>query len=99
MPENRKGESHDPTLAEKVAHVRAAKQTRDHGCHWPGCPERVPPAKWGCIRHWRKIPLYLRRKIWDAYRPGQETTMTPSREYVAAAREVRRWIEEHYPTE
>lgn len=76
----------------KYDHVRAAKQTRQHHCHWPGCVRQVPPAMWGCRPHWYALPTTLRNKVWAAYRPGQEETMTPSREYIAAAREVQAWI-------
>lgn len=76
----------------KVAHVLAARQTRRHHCHWPGCTEQVPPAKWGCLKHWRRLPKELQDRIWRAYRPGQEDTQTPSREYVEAARAVQHWI-------
>lgn len=49
---------------------------------------------WGCKEHWYALPAELRAKIWRTYRPGQEKSMTPSREYVAAAREVQEWIEQ-----
>ncbi len=62
-----------------------------HHCHWPGCRKEVPPKLWGCKRHWFMLPLYLRNKIWAAYRPGQEITKDPSPEYLAAAGEVRQW--------
>ena len=84
---------------EKVAYVKSQGQTRDHHCHWPGCGAQVPPAMWGCLRHWKRIPKHLRDRIWDAFRPGQETNRTPSREYVRAAREVQNWIAENYPEE
>ncbi len=79
----------------KVAYVKKQPQLREHHCHWPGCGKQVPPAMWGCYYHWMKLPKYLRDKIWAAFRPGQEVTMTPSREYVEVAREVQKWIEEH----
>lgn len=63
-----------------------------HACHWPGCERKVPAAVWGCREHWYSLPLDLRRKIWAAFKPGQEETKTPSREYVAVAREVQEWI-------
>lgn len=88
-----------PTKAEKVAYVLKGKQTREHACHWPGCGKQCPPAMWGCYRCWMKLPKYLRDKIWQAYQPGQEVTMTPSREYVRVANEVEEWIRENYPTE
>ena len=80
------------TVKAKADHVRAARQTRTHECHWPGCEVQVPPAKWGCQRHWYRLPMALRNRIWRTYRIGQEDTQTPSREYVAVAREVQEWI-------
>jgi len=79
-------------IADKIRHVKRAGQTRDHTCHWPDCDAQVPPAKWGCSKHWFKLPKHLRDKIWATYRPGQEVTMTPSREYLEAANEVQAWI-------
>ena len=80
------------TIKAKADHVRAARQTRTHECHWPGCEVQVPPAKWGCQRHWYRLPMALRNRIWRTYQIGQEDTLTPSREYVAVAREVQEWI-------
>ena len=68
-----------------------------HTCHWPGCERAVPPKMWGCQRHWYMLPKALRSKILAAYVPGQEITETPSAEYVEVAREVQRWINDHYP--
>jgi len=80
---------------DKADYVRAQKQNRAHTCHWPGCSMQVPPAMWGCKRHWYMLPKYLRDKIWDAYRPGQEIDMRPSKEYLAVADEVQQWIVEN----
>lgn len=82
------------SVARKAEYVRreATKGAGNHRCHWPGCNELVPPAMWGCKRHWFMLPYVLRSKIWCAYRPGQEVSKTPSREYIAAAREVQEWI-------
>ncbi len=85
------------TKADKVRHVKRAGQTRDHACHWPGCAVQVPPAKWGCYPHWMRLPKALRDAIWAAYRPGQETTLSPSRLYVRAALAVQRWIRDNHP--
>ena len=82
----------DNDIGAKVAHVKQAGQTRGHTCHWPGCHKQVPPAMWGCATHWYKLPTHLRDRIWRSYQVGQETTLTPSREYVAAARDVQAWI-------
>lgn len=79
----------------KKGYVRRQKQTRDHHCHWPDCPKQVPPAMWGCFKHWMQLPQFLRKKIWVAYRPGQEVNGTPSDEYLAVALEVQEWIQRH----
>lgn len=82
----------DPELDAKKNHVRRAKQKRLHHCHWIGCQTQVPPAKWGCFKHWMMLPKRLRDKIWATYRVGQEDNWTPSREYVRVAQEVQLWI-------
>ena len=79
-------------MSEKAAYVKSQKQTRDHTCHWPGCERQVPPAMWGCKEHWFKLPKLLRLAIWAAYEPGQEVNMTPSDEYLEAAKAVQEWI-------
>lgn len=79
-------------IGAKVDHVRRAGQTRSHGCHWPGCERQVPPAMWGCSKHWYALPAELRGRIWRAYRAGQEEDGRPSREYLAAAHEIQEWI-------
>lgn len=84
------------TISQKVEHVRRAGQARDHECHWPGCNKQVPPAMWGCKKHWFMLPQAMRNRIWRAYRPGQEVDGSPSREYVDAARDVQRWIKTNY---
>ena len=78
----------------KADYVRreARKGAGGHHCHWPGCYAAVPPAMWGCKRHWFALPKGLRDKVWRTYRPGQEITKTPSKEYIAVAREVQDWI-------
>jgi len=86
-------------IGAKVAYVKRQRQTRDHHCHWPACPEQVPPAKWGCLKHWRMLPKWLRDLIWNTFRPGQEVSLTPSKEYLAVAREVQAWIVANHPPE
>lgn len=85
------------TRGEKVAHVLRAGQTRKHHCHWPGCTQQVPPAKWSCRPHWYALPRYLRNKIWDAYEIAQEVSMTPSNEYLDVMHEVQAWIAANSP--
>jgi hypothetical protein len=82
-------------VSDKVAYVKAQPQTRNHGCHWPGCTKQVPPAMWGCRPHWYRIPAELRGRIWRAYSPGQEVTMRPSESYLEAADAVQAWIKQH----
>lgn len=74
-----------------VAEARKG-QAGKHHCHWPGCERIVPPAFWGCRKHWGELPYALRQRIWATYQPGQEVSKTPSREYVEAARAVQEWI-------
>lgn len=85
----------------KVDHVKHARDTNlppyNHYCHWSGCNTQVPPAMWGCYRHWMMLPKYLRNKVWAAYQPGQEITKRVSREYLEVAREVQEWIFANYP--
>jgi hypothetical protein len=79
----------------KADYVRRQRQDRNHECHWPACEVQVPPAMWGCKRHWFMLPKRLRDKVWDAYVPGQERRMDPSDKYLAVAREVQDWIADH----
>ena len=86
-----------PAIGEKVAYILGARQTRSHECHWPGCVNQVPPAMFMCRSHWFSLPKPLRQRIWAAYRRGQEETMDPSAEYIAAAHAAQDWIAETYP--
>ena len=78
----------------KADYVRSQPADSRHTCHWPGCEKIVSPAMWGCKQHWFKLPARLRAKIWRHFRPGQEISKTPSREYIDAANEVQAWIRE-----
>lgn len=79
-------------MTSKVDHVKHAQQTRPHTCHWPGCTKQVSPAMWGCAAHWFKLPMSLRSRIWETYRPEQEKDMKPSAEYLKTAQDVQHWI-------
>ena len=83
------------TTADKIRYVLSQGQTRDHECHWPGCVAQCPPAMWGCREHWMRLPKYLRDRIWAAYDPGQERTMTPSKDYMQVAHDVQEWIKKY----
>lgn len=83
--------------ADKVAHVKGSGQTRDHHCHWPGCTQQVPPARWGCPSHWFMLPPFHRKAIWDAYKIGQENNMDlVSRKYADAVGRAQMWILDNY---
>lgn len=66
-----------------------------HFCYWPGCQTPTSPKMWGCKVHWFTLPHHLRSRIWATYRPGQEITKTPSKEYIEAANAVQEWIKEY----
>lgn len=83
----------------KAGYVRRQGQTRPHHCHWPGCDKQVPPAMWGCRKHWFALPAEIRSRIWAAYRPGQEEDMDVSRAYAEAARAAQDWIRAHLERE
>jgi len=82
-------------MNKKVQYVKSQIQTREHECHWPGCIEQVPPAMWGCRRHWYALPKTIRDEVWATYRPGQEKDMNPSDRYIEAARKAQEWIAAH----
>lgn len=56
-----------------------------HHCHAKGCPVPVPPKMLMCTQHWYMVPKDLQAAVWHAYRPGQEVTKDPTREYLDAA--------------
>lgn len=64
----------------------------DHTCHARGCDESVPPRMFMCREHWFALPKPMRDDIWSAYRPGQEQRMSPSPEYLDAARTARDYL-------
>lgn len=63
-----------------------------HTCHARGCDRAVPPKMFMCKGHWLSLPEPMRDAIWAAYRPGQEVTKTPSREYLTVARAAINWL-------
>jgi len=56
-----------------------------HTCHAKGCEVLVAPRLLMCLKHWRKVPLELQRKVWAHYRPRQEIDKRPSAAYLDAA--------------
>lgn len=82
------------SIADKADYVRSKRDSNPgrHHCHWPGCEQRVPPAMWGCRKHWYMLPLPLRTAIWRTFKPGQEEAKNPSRDYLDAAKAAQDWI-------
>ncbi|UZW54017.1 hypothetical protein NUH86_10770 [Sphingobium sp. JS3065] len=89
------------SIGDKADYVRSRLDgpAGGHHCHWSGCTAKVPPAAWGCRKHWYRLPHTIRNRIWASFRPGQEQSKTPSRAYVEAAREAREWILANHPPE
>lgn len=56
-----------------------------HKCHAAGCEKPVQPKVLMCRRHWSMVPRGLQRRVWTAYRPGQERDKRPSEEWRRAA--------------
>ncbi len=64
-----------------------------HRCQWPGCGKEVPASLWGCAVHWRRLPGGLKRRLRQAYTPGQEADRRRmTREYDRVYREILEWI-------
>lgn len=59
-----------------------------HTCHATACEVAVPPAMWGCRRHWYMVPKPIRDRVWKHYRAGQEEDWKPTWAYLVAAREA-----------
>ena len=47
-----------------------------------------------CRRHWRMIPKAMQQELWDVYVPGQEKRKDPTREYIAVAMRLVRYVAE-----
>lgn len=58
--------------------------SRPHVCHALGCEVAVPPKMHMCRSHWAAVPKPLQRRLWAAYRPGQENRIDPTPEYLRA---------------
>lgn len=66
-----------------------------HLCHWPGCRQPVPPYLWGCRKHWFKLPIGIRKEVWETYVPGQEERKDPTPEYLVAAAKAEEFGRQH----
>lgn len=63
-----------------------------HACFAVGCAEQVFDKLLMCPRHWYMVPLKVRRRVWDAYRPGQGFA-TASEEWHEAVQEAVRAVQ------
>lgn len=63
--------------------------TQPARCHAVACFTPVPQALLMCREHWSMLPDAIKAWVCATYRPGQELTQDPSREYcLAAARAI-----------
>lgn len=82
----------NPPPGAKCKTCGRAGATPRHECHADGCKSEIPPKLLFCARHWRMLPKYLQRSVWDAYVPGQEITKTPTAKYLDVMREAIRFV-------
>lgn len=66
-----------------------------HRCHATGCNTEVPPKMFMCRKHWYALPKWMRTRIWDLYRSGQEIDKEPSELYLIHARACIKYLEDH----
>lgn len=59
-----------------------------HRCHAEGCNSQIPPKLLMCRNHWFMVSPDTRRAVWREYRPGQETSKTPTDEYMVVMRQA-----------
>lgn len=64
----------------------------EHRCHARGCTTPVPPEMLMCKKHWYMVPLPIRRRVWNAYRPGQCDDKRPSQRWHEAATDAIRAV-------
>lgn len=58
-----------------------------HVCHALKCADPCPPKHLMCRRHWRIVPLTLKRAVMRSFQPGQEDgKLRPSGWWFASAR-------------
>lgn len=57
-----------------------------HHCHARGCTEPLRPELLMCSKHWKMVPMDLKKLVWANYRPGQSDDKNPSPRYVEAAK-------------
>ncbi len=60
-----------------------------HACAAAPCREACPPAHLMCVRHWRMVPMALRREIWTALRAVRRVPATRAEDYLQAVRALR----------
>ena len=66
---------------------------RVHYCHITGCQAVIRPALLFCSKHWAMVPKDMQKRVYNKYRFGQCDDKNPSRDWVKAASEARRYVE------
>ena len=56
-----------------------------HYCHAKGCGIPTKPQFLMCPKHWSMVPWSLKKRVWEAYNPGQEQKKNPTQRYLIVA--------------
>ena len=65
------------------------KNFTTHECRWPTCLERVELWRWGCSKHWFRLPEHVRKAITNTWAKGKGKY---SSEYARACEAAQEWI-------
>ncbi len=66
-----------------------------HECLWPGCKEVVKPNRWGCKKHFYRLPFELQKAILSSLYEGIDVDNEPGPKYEHAAKLAAEWIEQN----
>jgi len=66
---------------------------RVHYCHIPGCSKVIKPAMLFCAAHWAMVPKEMQDRVYETYRNGKCEDRHPTRDWIKAASEARRYVE------
>ncbi len=56
-----------------------------HTCHAWECETPCKPEHLMCAHHWSRVPVFMQKAVYNAYRPGQCKDMNVSRAWIVAA--------------
>lgn len=77
---------------DRPEHAHEGEEAMKHLCHATGCPVETPPRLFMCGRHWGMLPTEMKNDINRLFRPGQEVSKTPSKQYMLAALAAVKWL-------